>query len=223
MFNWYRYALGHYSNWANAFWIAPDGEIYGTDGQTHQGWVADNYELIREWHDIDLPEKIEEIITEESYEYVKDRLKELQETKQDLLEEGETEGFSWNNTIHELEELQSEDGIYMIEEGTRDNFNYKRWGSYVVDELLLNNWARVVYKSGIYHIEIGNLDNDKAINIVSDYLFSLSLDSEQFIRFGGMANGSEAEFYWKEFINSGSSMRDFLSDENRSWRRLHMR
>lgn len=218
--NWYKVAQGYYNSWANAVWIDPDGEVIDTGGLTHQGWIGESYDFISMNYDIDFLEKIEEIISQETHEYLDERLKTLREEKQEMLDEGDVDGFRWHNVIRELEELEGEDAIYSIEESTRDNFNYTRWSGYVVRELLKNGWVRVVYKHSKYHIEINSLENDQAVKLASDYLFSLDLDPKQMIRFE--LGSSVTDFSWGEFLNSGVTFLDFIGS-GRSWKMSHFR
>jgi len=216
----YKYARGYYGSWANAFWIAPDGEAFDTGGLTHQGWIGESSDLLYMNYDIDFPEKIDNLVSEEACDEFKERLKTLRESKEELLSEGNTEGFQWHWVTEELEELEQEDAIHSYEEGIRDNFNMTRWSEYVVRELLQEGWVRGVDKGGKLHIEVNDFEGNKPIQLASDYLFSLDLDPKKIIRFE--VGSAVTDFSWGEFLNSGNSLMDFIG-AGRAWKTSHFR
>jgi len=218
--NWYKIAL-HYTNWANAYWISPTNEIIDTKGDTHQGWIYKSLDYLRLNYDLDLQEDLMNIIDEEAYEYLDSEIKRLQEKRQDLLEENETEGLVWERVNEELAELETENSIDEIRESIYSNFMYKRWAIYFVDKLIGLGWIRIVFKHGIVYVEVSDLEpsSTSVLRRISDFLFSLNLNPKNEIRLGTRNNG-EAVFSWGEFINSGLSLSDFLDEKTVTWKRL---
>lgn len=219
---WYKLAL-HYKGWASAYWIAPDGEVFDTGGDTHQGWISKSYEILQMNYNIDIVEEIQEEIMTEAHEYIEERIAELQKEIQEMIDNEETEGSQWERAQEEFAELTSEDSLEYAEDAITDHFIMTKWYAFVMNRLLDNDWVRVVVKHNQVHVEVDELSDNSKLQRISDFLFSANLAPHIEIRLGEKNGWNEAVFQWEDFVQSGSSLADYVNSQNVRWKRISLR
>lgn len=212
--NWYKIAQGYYGTWARAFWVDPKGEAIETGGgDTHHAWAWKSNDFLMHNYDIDMQERAQEVTDAEAYDAWQEEIKRLKGDREIAVEDEEPE------EVKQIDEqiLRLEmDGLQEYEESASTNFN---WGSFVVDELLKENWIRAVDKGTLY-IEVADLENVAVIRNIEQFLFGLDLSNTKPVVIEQLF-GPKVTLRWGDYINVGQSLNDFLDRKDLSWSHGH--
>lgn len=201
-----RLLRGHnkYSSYyekGQAFWIEPDGTKHDTEGETHQGWIFNNWQYVD-----DKTGMITDLLEEMREDQDANRIEEINRIKEELeyyKEEGDTD---------QIKRLEEDLRLFEEELGYVDTSYINAYR--LVSNLISLGWIRKADKYTAIHYEF--FDNN-SLNIIADDIFSNIQDFKKIhtIMLDNLSSGNTIKFNVMDWLNSGENLQDFIGENSR--------